>query len=534
MSTLWPNEWAALFSEGLPYNRGADDFLLSAGINSFQELRLAVDASRFGAELDRSTLEGWLDVVQTLGQTTRLNSSSRALCHDLAETICKKLSERVSILEDRARIFYEWAKINRHRGNFAESLANIIEARRLDYGHLEYALWHAKLIGSNYRFEVRDDLVAIYEYCLVRSATLAKTGEMTREAAAYYQACAHIGLGDAGAGDPGAHYREAIVLAESRGDRDLDLKSQALIGLGNLFVSKREWFLARKYFRQALQLARAIGHVYLEVLAYTGLGDAHDHRKRYYGIALGLAQAIGNRNLQAEVLIRLGDLAEASGELASAEECFWLALLHARAIENQSLQVEALIRSGNVAIATRDWDFAREYFNQALQLNIRDKTKDRILKELRKIEEAQADSGQEELREALYEALNDLTLELIFLLQETRALRSSRPDPQAVFDGERGATAQRLLRMKDTLAVKISATFNELKLRAGVSEQGKTATGLQRTLKEEETDRGLCKKCGVENWGLQLINQLVRRPFAEIEKELRRELAPPRTLSQGR
>jgi tetratricopeptide (TPR) repeat protein len=534
MSTLWWEEWESLFSQGSQYSGRAEDLLLSKGINSFDQLVRAVNDSRFSTKLDRSGVNGWLDVVRTLGQVTHLDSSSNALCHDLAGSICHKFSEQVSIGgKGRARFLYEWAEINSRRRKVVESLTHISEARKLDTGNLDYAIWHANLLEYNYPFEAHDDIVAIYGYCLSRSTTLAEKGEITPQAAAYYQARAHIGLGDAGAGNRAAHYRDALELVQSRGDRDLDLQSQALIGLGNLSVAKREWALARQYFRQALDLARPIGRADLEARAYIGLGDAHDHRKKNYGMALGLAEAIKDPKLQAEALTRLGDVAEASGEFALADQYFWLALQQVQVIEDQNLQAQALIRLGDVAVARREWDFAREYFGQALDLNLGFDLRKRVQKTLRIVESAEADSRKKELREALYKGLKDLTLELIALLQEVRTLRGSHPDAARQPDEDRRAVVLRLLERKDELAVKISATFNELKQRAGVSDQGKTATGLQRTLNTEETDKDLCRKCGVENRGLQLVNQLVRNPFKKIEEELKREVAPRHSLRNG-
>jgi hypothetical protein len=77
MNELWPNEWAPLFSEGLPYNRGADDFLLSAGINSFE--RRLMGRGGLQRQFSRSMLvlnpggedsEDWHAVEQALERLT--------------------------------------------------------------------------------------------------------------------------------------------------------------------------------------------------------------------------------------------------------------------------------------------------------------------------------------------------------------------------------------------------------------------------------------------------------------------------------
>jgi hypothetical protein len=202
MSTISSQEWVSIFTHDLPRNRGARDFLISEGIGSFGLLRLAVADSSFGTGVNRRALDGWLEVVQAFRHVSHLDSNQNHLCHDLSESVCQKLSERASIGEsDRARFLYEWAKIDSHRGKIVDSLALITEARRLNPWELQYALRHANVLESNRAFESHNELVAIYKDCLARLSDLVANEDITPRAAAYYEAQARIGLGNARDGD---------------------------------------------------------------------------------------------------------------------------------------------------------------------------------------------------------------------------------------------------------------------------------------------------------------------------------------------
>jgi hypothetical protein len=340
------------------------------------------------------------------------------------------------------------------------------------------------------------------------------------------QVQALIGLGNAGDGDQASHYHAALKLARRIGNQSLQV--QALIGLGNARDGNEV-----EHYQEALELAQSMGNQTLQAQALIGLGNARDGNEvEHYQEALELAQSMGNQTLQAQALIGLGN-ARDENEVEHYQEAFELA----QSMGNQTLQAQALIGLGNVARSQGDMSLAYRYFQQTLGLSISPTLRQRAEKGLRESlpkQEGDVSSAEERLRVDLYMACTQLSQQVQNLELEIDVSMSTDSDAAGYCFEDRSTVEERLSVAKvatNRLRAEISATLSVLKQRAGVSDRTETETGLPRAREEAETDRDLCWECGVEP---EIIDQLIRNPFARVEDKLNRALKPHRGLSNGR
>jgi tetratricopeptide (TPR) repeat protein len=242
--------WKNIFRESK--NQRTRRFLHSHGISSFALLQEAIVQLGQAATLDEPVLDEWVAVVKTFRHVNYLNEDGNQQCQDIAESLCRSLSTRSSIgAKNQAKFYFEWAKIQNHRRNIAESFDLIAAARRLDPGNWRYDLWYATARSAAKSIQPLE-AIAIYRGALARLKELLENQQIAFRDAAYYLAWAHISLGNAGDGDEVQHYRDARRLAKAIGDRRL--QAQALNGLGNASGANGNPASARMYFRRTLRL----------------------------------------------------------------------------------------------------------------------------------------------------------------------------------------------------------------------------------------------------------------------------------------
>jgi tetratricopeptide (TPR) repeat protein len=101
-----------------------------------------------------------------------------------------------------------------------------------------------------------------------------------------------------------------------------------LTHLGNLAMHRREWEVAERHYRDALDIFNRIGSEGGQGCALGGIGssylergdlsNARDHLDR----ALSILKRVGDRAELARTAARLGELNEKAGDASAAEECF--------------------------------------------------------------------------------------------------------------------------------------------------------------------------------------------------------------------
>jgi len=119
-----------------------------------------------------------------------------------------------------------------------------------------------------------------------------------------------------------------IALASARSSGQKQAEAIVLAGAGQLFYEKDDFAAALEHFRQAKELAEAIGDVETLAIALAGTGTVHRDRAEF-DLAVGdldqaasLAQGIGATHILAAVRYGLGAIHCDRGKLDRAAECF--------------------------------------------------------------------------------------------------------------------------------------------------------------------------------------------------------------------
>jgi predicted ATPase/class 3 adenylate cyclase/Tfp pilus assembly protein PilF len=145
-------------------------------------------------------------------------------------------------------------------------------------------------------------------------------------------------------------YRSALALARAVGDRSCE--GRLLSSLGNLDANEAQMEAAQQHLDAALWLAREAGDRLLECEVRNGLGTLNHYLGRIeaargdYLAALAIARDLGDRHWQGGVLGNLGNLDASQGRLEAARAHFEAGLEVSRDLGNRKWEGNALSNLG--------------------------------------------------------------------------------------------------------------------------------------------------------------------------------------------
>ncbi len=168
------------------------------------------------------------------------------------------------------------------------------------------------------------------------------------------------------------HYRQALELARSGGERTIEIR--ALNNIGLMHEHLGEYTAALDRYRDAVAVARDTGDRPGEARGLDNLGNVSEYLGRYGEAlehkrqALAIASEIGDRAGVASTLNNLGNVYEQTGEFRTALAHYQQALAIAREIGYRELEGHALDSVGSAYRRVGDYTSALAHHREAVAL----------------------------------------------------------------------------------------------------------------------------------------------------------------------
>ena len=227
----------------------------------------------------------------------------------------------------------------------------------------------ARLELGNYFAKNRKDKRALE--CFEEVLTLAQ--EMSH---IFFQARAHIGIGNARGENSVMHFNTGYELAKKAGDKKL--MAQARIGLGNHLAVNRVYKKDLECFKEGLQLAVESGDTDLQAQAHIAIGNARGQNgPSHYTTAYKLAKRSRNKKLMSKARIGLGNFFSSTKNGKEALKHFKKGLRLAEECRDIDLQAQAHIGMGkargenDIAHFSTAYELAKRIGNKKLMAKAR-------------------------------------------------------------------------------------------------------------------------------------------------------------------
>lgn len=171
------------------------------------------------------------------------------------------------------------------------------------------------------------------------------------------------------------HWLEAALKAVKLFKLDRRLECLHLSNLGTVYVQLGQPRRAIEYFEQTLTIARELGELSIEGVAFGNLGNAYSNlgdmssALAYYNQDLAVCRQTKDRRGEGRAWLNLGSIYSHRNDFHSAVACYQEALTAAREACDRLNEGNAL---GNIGITYRhlgELELAIEYYEHALQIS---------------------------------------------------------------------------------------------------------------------------------------------------------------------
>ena len=284
----------------------------------------------------------------------------------LAHTLTDDLDAKFSLLAERVLLFHRIGQrtLQAQDLEFMENLA-----LQLDRAHL---LAKAKMLYAQYWFATSD-----YSQTIISSEEAASLSRKVGDAdvaLGVYPIWSHALFRSGRFDEAMKHAQDGLQLARRAGRRVEE--GRALSSMGLIALGSKEQGVARRYFEEALVIARETGERTLEARTIGNLANAVAYVERDYVTARGyyeqgrmLNAELGDRYAQCIALGNIGWVCGMLGDFAVAQTYHEQALMIAREIGNVYQETYTLMNLSRVSEIQGKAEEAVRYAKDATQLS---------------------------------------------------------------------------------------------------------------------------------------------------------------------